>query len=113
MFMKAEFVQQDDLGIISIRGRLDAASSRDFKDLFSNWARQNLSFVFDLKKVDFIDSTGLGVIVSCLKSLRERKCDLCLVNPSPKVQLILEMTQAYKIFEIYDDRKVAMASLRA
>ena len=61
-------------------------------------------------QVDAIDSTGLGVLVSCLTSARSRGGDLKLLQPSPRVGDILEITQADRLFEIFDSEDRAIQS---
>jgi anti-sigma B factor antagonist len=56
--------------------------------------------VVDLSRVSFIDSTGLGMLVSLLKEARHRQSDVRLVNASREVRRILQVTGLEKLFEL-------------
>jgi anti-anti-sigma factor len=71
----------------------------------------NKSFVFDLTKVPFIDSTSLGEMVACAKRARERGGDIKLVLlPKGKVWEVMTMTFLHKSFDIHDTLDDAMAA---
>ncbi len=106
--MKVDIEYLDGVGVVRFDGRLDATNARDFKETFMKWNRKSNHFVFDFTKLEFIDSTGLGAIVSCLKSVRESKKELRLAGLRPKVNLVFEITQAHRIFDIYDDTNAAL-----
>jgi anti-sigma B factor antagonist len=55
-------------------------------------------------------STGLGVLVSCLTSVRNRGGDLRLLQPTPRVVDVLVITQADLLFEIFDNEDLAVQS---
>ena len=56
--------------------------------------------VVDLEGVEFMDSTGLGVLVSCLKRAKEHGGDLSLVCTSPQILRVLSITGLDKVFEV-------------
>ncbi|MEL7038124.1 MAG: STAS domain-containing protein [Cyanobacteria bacterium J06592_8] len=60
-------------------------------------------WILDLAKVEFIDSSGLGALVTALKLARQRGCRLVLCHPSATVKMILEITQLDRAFEIFDE----------
>ena len=70
----------------------------------------NKSFVFDLTKVPFIDSTSLGELVACAKRARERGGDIKLVMPPKgKVWEVMTMTFLHKSFDIEENLDDAVA----
>lgn len=100
--MEIETREQDGLRILELRGRL--TFTKGAKDLYTA-ARQELDagrdpIVLDMEKVSFIDSTGLGVLVSCHTSASTRGATLILRNPSPKVEDVLRITETYRLFEV-------------
>ena len=56
--------------------------------------------VIDLDGVDFLDSTGLGVLVGGLKRVRSYDGDLTLVCTSPRILKVFELTRLTQVFKI-------------
>ncbi len=54
----------------------------------------------DLSALTFLDSSGLGTLISLHKTLRSRNGTVRLIKPAPNVQQILELTRLHRIFEI-------------
>jgi anti-sigma B factor antagonist len=88
--------------------RLDARAANDFKKSIQSLigeGRRNL--LLDLKNVKFIDSSGLGALVSCLKALG-KDGDMQLCSISPAVQSLLKLTRLDRIFTIHEDLEAAL-----
>ena len=58
--------------------------------------------MLDLSGVDFVDSIGLGVIVSALKRVRGRGGDLVVAGAVPRVRSLFELTRLDEIIELHD-----------
>ncbi len=54
----------------------------------------------DLSAMTFLDSSGLGTLISLHKTLRSRNGTVRLIKPAPNVQQILELTRLHRVFEI-------------
>lgn len=92
---------RDDLALIRCEGRLDAAASDGFKArLTTILAEGNPCLALDMAGVPFIDSTGLGVLVSCLKAARRAEGDLRLIAPSTQVRKLLRLTAMDRVFAV-------------
>ena len=63
-----------------------------------------------MDKVDFINSSGLGALVSILKEVRNSQGSMRLTNLAPYVKEIFDITQLTNIFEIFPDEKQAISS---
>ena len=59
--------------------------------------------VVDLRGVSFMDSAGVGALVSALTSLRRKGGELALVGLTPEVRRVLELTRLLKLFNVYED----------
>ena len=59
--------------------------------------------ILDCKKVDMIDSAGLGVLVQSMKKLRQNSGRFVLVNLNKNVSNLFQITRLYKHFDIYQD----------
>lgn len=66
-------------------------------------------FVFDLTETKFMNSLGLGVIVSCWASIQRADGELILCSVGPRVQSTFEVTGLDSLFEVRPDRAAALA----
>lgn len=110
--MKIIYEQKGKIGIIGIAGRLDASNEKELKELFHPYLEESINFVLDCSKLEFVDSTGLGAIISILKSSTELGGDIYIANLQVKPMMLFEITRAYKIFEIFDDVDTAVAAFK-
>lgn len=111
--MQIKVSDKDAVKVISIVGRFDASNAPNLKNTFRDLTAQDKNFVMDLAGMEYIDSTGLGSIVSCLKSATEKGGDVKLACLQAKPRMIFEITRAYKIFDIFDDLDTAVKSFAA
>src|SRR4051794_33989063 len=81
--------------------RLGEANARDFREWVLAELQQGFkSITVDLSQTTFIDSSGLGALVSLHKAAAGRHGTLCLLNPQPPVQQILALTRLDRLFQI-------------
>ena len=92
--------------------RIDAASAIQFKDAIrAATADGPARIVLDLGHVKFVDSSGLGAIVSSMKHLGAgRKMDLAALNPD--VDKVFRLTRMDTVFTIYKDLNTATGQVR-
>ena len=98
------------LGIAELSGKIDAKNKSEFQTSFDLWLKQTSFLVFDCSKLDFIDSSGLGALVSCLRKAIEHGGDVKLANLSSKVSMVFELTKVNKLFSIFADTESAKLS---
>ncbi|ACD90875.1 MAG: STAS domain-containing protein [Chlorobium limicola] len=98
------------IGIAELDERLDAENSKALQKACGDWQQQTPFLVFDCTKLDFIDSSGLGAIVSCLRRSLEKNGDLKLAGLNAKVSMVFELTKAKKLFSIFSNASDAAAS---
>ncbi len=80
---------------------LGAANSNDFRDRArAALTESQKNIEIDLSQTMFLDSCGLGTLISLHKTTRSRNGMVRLLNPTPGVQQILELTRMHRIFEI-------------
>lgn len=108
--MTINFYQKNNIGIMELNGRLDAYNAPELKTKYEQIAGTTMYFVFDMKECGFIDSTGLGTIVACLKSASQQGGDIRLARLQDKPRMVFDITRAYKIFHIFDDLEAAVMS---
>ena len=66
----------------------------------------------DLAGVDFLDSTGLGVLLGGLKRVRAQSGALALARAEPQVRKVFEVTRVIEILPLHDDLDAALAAVR-
>ena len=87
--------------MVELRGRIDAAKGPDVKSQLAELIASGESrLVINLKSIDFIDSTGLGVLVSCLRRCVASGGDLCLADVPEFARSIFELTRLTRVFRI-------------
>ncbi len=64
----------------------------------------------NLAKVEYLDSTGLGILIGGVKRIKEQGGSLRLVGPSPRISRIFEITGLNKIFDVYGTEADALAA---
>jgi anti-sigma B factor antagonist len=90
--------------------RIDASSASGLKEKIQECIRAGAKhIVLDLSMVDFIDSSGLGAIISIRKVLGEGG-DLSLAAPKDAVVSLLKLTRMDKIFRLYKEPEAALAT---
>ena len=57
--------------VFTFKGQLDAFSEKQFKTFVTNNLNNDLPFVIDLTKIDFVDSSGLGALVQTSKKMQK------------------------------------------
>jgi anti-sigma B factor antagonist len=82
--------------------RLDAHNSGDLKiEMQRFFAEGNKNLLVDLKDVRFIDSSGLGALVSGFKNAISQQGSLKLATLQPQVKSMFELTRLHRVFEIF------------
>lgn len=97
--------------VMALRGRLDLASAWQLKDAVNTLLETERNLIhFNMTDVDFINSSGLGALVSMMKEIRVHKGRLTLSDLAPYVNEIFEITQLSHVFEIYQNEDEAVSS---
>ncbi|MBO0733246.1 MAG: STAS domain-containing protein [Methylocapsa sp.] len=86
---------------------LDAANTAEFKSAVAPILKAHSKVVFDLSQLRFIDSSGLGAFLSCLRQLSTRGGELKLCGMSTQIYQTFELVRMHKIFDIYDTKSEA------
>ena len=109
--MEIQKRMEGDIAVLNLEGRLDLTSASSLKDA-SREILENDSkkMILNLNKVDFINSSGLGALVSILKDVRNSQGSMRLTNLAPYVKEIFDITQLTNIFDIFPDEKQALSS---
>ena len=68
--------------------------------------------LLNMGDVDYIDSSGLGELVSAFTTAKNQQAEVKLLNLTRKVQGLLQLTKLYTVFDIYDDEAHAITAFR-
>ena len=106
----------ENSSILKVSKRLDASNVAEFKTKAGSILGDDSvkSLVIDFSETVFLDSAGLGALVSILKLVSQAKeKKLALVSLSLQVRQIFELTKLYRLFDIYNTVEEAAAELDA
>jgi anti-sigma B factor antagonist len=73
-------------------------------------AKGHNKILYDLGDVHYIDTSGLGFLLTSLTSVRKRGGDLKLLKLPKKVLEVMQVTKLYIVFDIFDDEAAAIGS---
>ena len=110
--MKLNTEEKNNVFIISLRDkRLDSRNAVEFKNLLLKLINEEKKkrILIDMNEIDFIDSAGLGAIVSALKNIGKNG-DLKIVNPRAQVKDMFELTRLNLVFNIFDNLEASLNS---
>lgn len=106
--------QECQLIVLQPQGSLDLQGSKALeKHLASLIPQRQDLWVIDLAQVNFMDSSGLVVLVTGLKSAHESGCRLVLCNLQAPVRLVFELTQLDSVFEIFDSYDAVLTEVKS
>ncbi len=99
--------------VVTLKGdHLDAKETLAFKKKIADLIEkeQVTNAVFDLHRLEFIDSSGLGAFLSILKNLHAKGGDLKLSGMNKTIRTMFELVCMHKIFEIFNSADEALRS---
>ncbi len=112
--MKIESFEKNGVLVIRLQeNRFDAGIINDFKPKLAKFvANGNVNLIINLSGVELIDSSGLGVLISTLKTIGTRG-EIKLCELIKNVKSVFEVTRLNKVFAIYDSEKEALDSFNS
>jgi len=110
--IKASTRQQQDVTIVDLSGQIKLGEGSSVlretvKDLLGKGRKKIL---LNLAEINYIDSSGVGELVSAFTSVRNQGGELKLLHLTRKVHDILQITKLYTVFDVRDDEAGAIAS---
>ena len=104
-----------DVTVLTLRGQIllddgDLVFRRKIHELLDSG---HVKIVVNLSEVDYIDSAGVGMIVGKLKTVRERKGDMKLLQLNTRGQRIFGITKLVFVFEVFENQEAAVKSFAA
>jgi anti-sigma B factor antagonist len=87
---------------------LDASNAAEFKRDIAPLLEANARLVLDLSRLRFVDSSGLGAFISCLRKLNAKGGDLKLYGMSKQVRAVFELVRMHRVFDIVGSKEDAV-----
>ena len=110
--LKSYTRQVESVTIVDLSGRITLGeASVVVRDLINDlMSKGNKKVLLNLGEVDYIDSSGIGLLVSSFTTVRSQGGELKLVNLSKRIGDLLKITKLYNLFDIKNDEATAVAS---
>ncbi len=101
--MEIAFDVRDGVAVAAVPvDELDASNAGEFKRDIAPVLQANAKLVLDLSRLRFVDSSGLGAMLSCLRQLSAKSGDLKLCGMSKQVRALFELVRMHRIFDIQE-----------
>ncbi|HST72382.1 MULTISPECIES: STAS domain-containing protein [Kocuria] len=102
--------QKPTFAHITGTGRLNMVGAPRLREVVADVvADGSTHVVVDLGGTEFMDSSGLGALIGCLKLARQAGGDLRIANVSPQVRMVLELTSMHRVLTPYASADEAFA----
>ncbi len=112
--MKYSFKLERDFLVITLSG--DLIGEENGPEIISELEKfnlnGNLNVITDISDVRYINSSGIGVLITLLTKVRNKSGELCLINPSENVKKLLIITKLQAIFKVFNSISEAKVNLQ-
>jgi anti-anti-sigma factor len=99
--------------IIALAGAMDAMAIEPVEQALSQMPLKNVRVVFDMREVDKINSSGIGILLSIVGRTSRMGGHVLLAAVRPSVRMVLDIISAGDLLEMAPDVEDALAALRA
>jgi anti-sigma B factor antagonist len=112
--MKFETTTIGDAVVVLLPGEtLDASNANEFKREIAPLLQSSGKIVFDMHQLHFIDSSGLGAILSCMRQINGMRGELKLCRMQKTVRVLFELVRMHRIFDILSTPEQAAAAFKS
>lgn len=99
--LEVNFDQDKEVLVVKPEGDVDIYTSIKFKnEVVSSFEERNVDILIDGSKLEYLDSTGLGALISLLKMVRETDNSITIENLKPNIRKLFNITELDKLFTI-------------
>ncbi len=112
--MRLKFEVMDNILVVYLDGELDHHSAEEVReDIDNNIDSRNIrNLIFELSNMNFMDSSGIGVVIGRYKKIDKSGGKVGVVNSNPHVDRIFQMAGIYKIIHKYKTKDEALANIQ-
>ncbi len=94
-----QFNEDNNTWLVNPKGEIDIYTSPKFKEIIIEALnKKDSDILIDGENLDYVDSTGLGVLISILKRVREKDNTVYLQNIKPNIRKLFDITELDKVF---------------
>jgi anti-sigma B factor antagonist len=112
--LKLGHYNKDDTEVVDVEGEIDVYTAPRLRELLIDLVnKNNYQLVVNMEKVEFLDSTGLGVLVGAVKRVRAHDGSLDLVCTQQRILKIFKITGLTKVFGIHETVDQAIAAKKS
>jgi len=114
MILRATYRDAGPVTVLDMSGRITLGDGSALlrKTLRELLEQKRIRILLNLADVDYIDSSGIGELVSGYTSVKNRGGELKLLHLTKKVHDLLQITKLYTVFDVYSDEQIAVRSFR-
>ena len=96
--IKKTYIEKENVWFVELIGEIDIYTAKKFKEMFEElYKKRRENILIEAKNLDYIDSTGLGVMIGALKKLRKENKKITIINVKSNIKRVLEITGIDKI----------------
>ena len=106
---------ENEIAFLGFEGEITFENSNQLKEEAKKYLSKNEEtehLIFDLSRVSYVDSSGVGVIFSLFKYMRLKDGSLAIVNPNEKINRVFEVTKMTDIIPVYETTEEALNELK-
>jgi anti-sigma B factor antagonist len=104
---------EGDVAVVELAiEELDAGNVEQFKHDLAPVLEAHAKVVLDLEQLRFLDSSGLGAFLSCLRKLNAKSGDLKLCGMSKQIHEVFHLVRMHRIFDIFNTREEAVSAFQ-
>src|SRR6476620_5811663 len=109
--MELSYEVKDSYAEIRAAGRLNMVSAPKLREFVADVVASGSSrIVVNLEDTAFMDSSGLGALIGCLKAARQAGGDLRIAAAQPQVRVVLKLTSMDKVLTAYPTAEAAFSN---
>ena len=111
--MSFSIKKQGDVVVVDVEGQLIVGNRQELKQkVLDELEKGEKKFLIDFSQTGYIDSSGLGELVSSYTTVRNKGGDVKLLKLTSKTKDLLQMTKLLTVLDVYDDEAKAINSLK-
>ncbi|MGM0501260.1 MAG: STAS domain-containing protein [Bacillota bacterium] len=110
--MKISVETKEHTLIIKLAGTFDLHTAVYFKQEINNYLNRKIKgLILDLEDIEFIDSSGIGAVLSIYKKMEKKRGKIAIINVNPNLKRIFELSGILKIINLYPSQQLALQNI--